>query len=132
MSEATEDERIVGWLDEHRREAEAFLAELVRQPSDNPPGDCAPHAEKAATMLEAMGLTVERHRVPDAEVRAHGMVSCTNLVVRAKFGRGDGPTIALNAPGDVVPPGEHWSADPSGAEVPAVRSATTGPRSAMA
>jgi succinyl-diaminopimelate desuccinylase len=117
MSEATVDDRIVGWLAEHRREAEAFLAELVRQPSDNPPGDCAPHAAKAATMLEAMGLAVERHRVPDAEARAHGMVSCTNLVVRMKFGRGDGPTIALNAHGDVVPPGEHWSADPYGAEI---------------
>ena len=23
----------------------AFLAALVRHPSDNPPGDCAPHAE---------------------------------------------------------------------------------------
>ena len=27
-------------------------------PSDNPPGDCAPHAERAAQLLEAMGLTV--------------------------------------------------------------------------
>jgi acetylornithine deacetylase/succinyl-diaminopimelate desuccinylase-like protein len=45
------------------------------------------------------------------------MVSCVNLVVRARFGRGQGPTIALAAHGDVVPPGEHWSVDPYGAEV---------------
>ena len=105
------------WLSGRRAEAEAFLAALVRTPSDNPPGDCAPHAERAATLLEGMGLAVERHAVPPADVVAHGMVSCTNLVVRARFGADDGPTIALNAHGDVVPPGEHWSVDPYGAEV---------------
>jgi succinyl-diaminopimelate desuccinylase len=112
-----DDERIIGWLAAHRGEAEAFLAELVRAPSDNPPGDCAPHAAKAATLLEAMGLDVERHPVPDDEVRARGMVSCTNLIVRSTFGPGGGPVIALNAHGDVVPPGSHWTTDPYGAEV---------------
>jgi succinyl-diaminopimelate desuccinylase len=112
-----DDERILGWLAQHRGEAEAFLAELVREPSDNPPGDCAPHAAKAAALLEAMGLDVERHRVPDDEVRAHGMVSCTNLIVRSTFGSGAGPVIAMNAHGDVVPPGSHWTTDPYGAEL---------------
>ena len=92
-----------------------LLAELVTVPSDNPPGDCAPHAERAAALLEQLGLTVERHRVPDGLVRANGMVSVTNLIVRERFGAG--PTVALNAHGDVVPPGEGWTADPYGAEV---------------
>ena len=108
---------IGAWLREHRQEAEDFLAALVRQRSDNPPGDCAPHAAKAAGLLEAMGLAVARHRVPDDEVKAHGMISCTNLIVRARFGTGRGPTVAMNAHGDVVPPGEHWTTDPYGAEV---------------
>ena len=108
---------IRNWLVDHRGEAEAFLAELVRQPSDNPPGDCAPHAARAAVLLEGMGLHVERHAVPADEVVAQGMQSCTNLIVRAHFGTGGGPTIALNAHGDVVPPGEHWTADPYGAEI---------------
>ncbi len=86
-------------------------------PSDNPPGDCAPHAEKAAALLEALGFVVERHVVPDAAVKANGMVSCTNLVVRVRFGAGDGPVIALNAHGDVVPPGTGWTTDPYGAEI---------------
>jgi len=115
MADARDD--ILDWLAASRRDAETFLAALVRTPSDNPPGDCAPIAEKAAALLEAMGFDVERHRVPDDEVRRHGMVSCTNLIVRAKLGSGSGPTIALNAHGDVVPPGEHWTADPYGAEV---------------
>ena len=54
---------------------------------------------------------------PPRAVTANGMVSCTNLVVRARFGSGRGPTVALNAHGDVVPPGQGWTADPYGAEV---------------
>jgi acetylornithine deacetylase/succinyl-diaminopimelate desuccinylase-like protein len=111
------DAVIRDWLAAHRDEAQAFLAALVRQPSDNPPGDCAPHAALAASLLEAMGLTVERHPVPADAVVAHGMRSCTNLIIRVPFGTGRGPTIALNAHGDVVPPGEHWTADPYGAEI---------------
>jgi succinyl-diaminopimelate desuccinylase len=97
----------------------AFLAALVRHPSDNPPGDCAPHAAYTAGLLEALGLTVERHPVPDAEVRAAGMISATNLVIRHRFGpdSAGGPVIALNAHGDVVAPGEGWSSDPYGAEI---------------
>ena len=101
---------------EHRRAAQvAFLADLVRAPSDNPPGDCAEHAARTTELLEELGFTVERHPVPADVVRAHGMRSVTNLVVRRRFR--DGPTIALNAHGDVVPPGEGWTADPYGAEI---------------
>lgn len=99
------------------RDAEArFLAELVKMPSDNPPGDCAAHAARAAELLEALGFEVERHAVPDEDVRAKGMISATNLVIRHRFGPG-GKVIALNAHGDVVPPGEGWTRDPYGAEI---------------
>jgi succinyl-diaminopimelate desuccinylase len=104
------------------REAQArFLAELVKTPSDNPPGDCAPHAAKAAALLEGLGFRVERHPVPEATVKAAGMISCTNLIVRERFGQGGerdgGPTIACNAHGDVVPPGSGWSVNPYGAVI---------------
>jgi acetylornithine deacetylase/succinyl-diaminopimelate desuccinylase-like protein len=99
---------------EQSRQTE-FLAELVRVPSDNPAGDCAAHAERAAGMFEGLGFTVERHIVPEALVRKHGMISATNLIVRKRFG--DGPVIALNAHGDVVPPGEGWTHNPYGAEI---------------
>jgi len=98
-----------------RGEAEAFLAALVRVPTDTPPGDNAPHAAKAAELLERMGFTVERHAVPAAEVEAAGLRSITNLVVRHRFG--PGPVIALNAHGDVVPPGAGWTRPPYGAEI---------------
>ena len=104
---------LAGWRDEQI----SFLAELVRMPSDNPPGDCAPHALRAAQMLEAMGFAVERHAVPADVVAACSMKSAINLVIRERFGSGGGPVIALNAHGDVVPPGLGWTSDPYGAEI---------------
>jgi acetylornithine deacetylase/succinyl-diaminopimelate desuccinylase-like protein len=93
-----------------------FLAELVRIPTDNPPGDCAAHAARARSLLEALGFVVEAHTPAAETVRATGMVSATNLIVRQSFGVG-GPCIALNAHGDVVPPGLGWTKDPYGADV---------------
>jgi succinyl-diaminopimelate desuccinylase len=109
------ERKIVDYIDGHHAAQVAFLGALVRLPSDNPPGDCASHAEKAAVLLEGLGLTVERHVVPAEAVAANGMVSATNLIVRRRFG--PGPVIALNAHGDVVPPGAGWTADPYGAEI---------------
>src|ERR1700749_2386925 len=103
---------IQSYIDRHHPEQVAFLAELVKVPSDNPPGDCAPQPARPAELLEAMGFTVERHAVPAETVKANGMITATNLVIRRRFG--PGPTIALNAHGDVVPPGEGWSVDPYG------------------
>ena len=108
--------RIAGWIDENFDREVEFLSALVRAPSDNPPGDCAPHGELAAGLIEGLGLPVERHKVPDDLVKQNGMISATNLIVRRSHGQG-GPVIALNVHGDVVAPGEGWSVDPYGAEV---------------
>ena len=104
------------WIDQHFDEQVAFLQQLVRVPTDTPPGDNAPHAEKTAELLQAFGFDAERHAVPAAEVQAYGMQSITNLIVRRRYGDG-GRTIALNAHGDVVPPGEGWTHDPYGGEI---------------
>ncbi|WGR69626.1 MULTISPECIES: M20/M25/M40 family metallo-hydrolase [unclassified Bradyrhizobium] len=103
------------YLESQRQAQTRFLAELVKVPSDNPPGDCVHHGERAAELLEELGFLVERHRVPETLVRSNGMISVTNLIVRRRFG--DGPIVALNAHGDVVPPGEGWTRDPYGATV---------------
>jgi acetylornithine deacetylase/succinyl-diaminopimelate desuccinylase family protein len=108
-------EKIASFLREKQAAETAFLAELVKVPSDNPPGDCVPHAKRAAELLEGLGFKVEQYPVPDDAVRANGMISATNLVVREHFG--DGPVIACNAHGDVVPPGLGWSVDPYGAQI---------------
>ena len=104
------------FLDASQERQAGFLAALVKIPSDNPPGDCAPHAEAAAALLERLGFVVERHPVPETLAQANGMISATNLVVRQRFGEG-GPVIALNAHGDVVPPGDGWTQDPYGAAI---------------
>jgi acetylornithine deacetylase/succinyl-diaminopimelate desuccinylase family protein len=103
------------FVDEQFARETEFLAELVKVPSDNPPGDCAPHALRARQLLEQLGLSVEAHEVPRTAVEAVGMKSATNLIVRHRFG--DGPVMALNAHGDVVPPGLGWRVDPYGAVI---------------
>ncbi len=107
--------RIARFLHHERARQTAFLASLVQAASDNPPGDCAPHADIAASLLESLGLAVERHKVPAALATETGMISATNLVVRHRFG--PGPVVALNAHGDVVPPGDGWTHDPYGAAI---------------
>lgn len=109
-------QQLLDWIDAYFDEEVGFLQQVVRIPTDTPPGNNAPHAEAVAGMLEAYGWRAERHAVPAAEVRDYGMESITNLVVRRPYGAG-GPTLALNAHGDVVPPGEGWTRPPYGAEL---------------
>jgi succinyl-diaminopimelate desuccinylase len=108
-------DKLDAWVDAHFEEEVRFLQELVRVPTDTPPGDNAPHAERTAELLAAFGFDAERHPVPQSEVRACGLQSITNIIVRRRYGAG--PTIALNAHGDVVPPGEGWTHEPYGAEI---------------
>ena len=103
------------WIDTHFDEQVHFLQQLIQVPTDTPPGNNAPHAERAADLLDAMGLTTERHAVPADLVKAAGLQTITNLVVRRKYAAGK--TIALNAHGDVVPPGEGWVHPPYGGEI---------------
>lgn len=103
------------WVDAHFDEQVRFLQELVRVPTDTPPGNNAPHAERTAELLTAFDFQAEKHAVPAQQVHDYGLQSITNLIVRRHYGAG--PTIALNAHGDVVPPGEGWQHDPYGAEI---------------
>ncbi len=108
--------RLDAWVDAHFDEELRFLQALVQVPSDTPPGDNTPHARRTAELLAGFGFEAEQHEVPQAEVRAAGLQSITNLIVRRRYGAG-GRTIALNAHGDVVPPGEGWTHAPYGGEV---------------
>ena len=103
------------WIDAHFDEEVKFLQQLVQVPTDTPPGNNAPHAERTAELLQGFGLTAEKHPVPAQEVKDYGLASITNLIVRRKYG--EGRTVALNAHGDVVPPGEGWTHDPYGGEI---------------
>jgi acetylornithine deacetylase/succinyl-diaminopimelate desuccinylase-like protein len=100
------------WIDAHFDEQVKFLQALIRVPTDTPPGNNAPHAERTAELLKDFGFEAEKYPVPQNEVKDYGLVSITNLIVRRQYG--PGKTIALNAHGDVVPPGEGWTKDPYG------------------
>lgn len=112
----TDYARLDAWVDAHFDEEVRFLQALVRVPTDTPPGNNAPHAERTAQLLQDFGLHAEAHSVPAQAVADYGMQSITNLIVRREYG-GAGPRIALNAHGDVVPPGDGWKHDPYGAEI---------------
>ena len=108
-------QQLDAWIDAHFDEQVQFLQELIRVPTDTPPGNNAPHAQRAAQLLSRMGLAVEEHQVPQHLVHQAGLQTITNLIVRRHYG--PGPTIALNAHGDVVPPGEGWTKNPYAGEI---------------
>jgi acetylornithine deacetylase/succinyl-diaminopimelate desuccinylase-like protein len=112
---ATQYEQLDQWIDTHFDEQIAFLSELVKVPTDTPPGNNAPHALRTAQLLEQFGMHAQQIPIPKEVVQEAGLESITNLIVRREYGAG--PTIALNAHGDVVPPGEGWTHDPYGAEI---------------
>ncbi len=112
----TDYQKLDAWIDAHFDEEVKFLQELVRVPTDTPPGNNAPHAERTAELLRGFDFAAEKHAVPAQEVKDYGLESITNLIVRRKYGP-DGRTVALNAHGDVVPPGEGWTHDPYGGEI---------------
>ena len=107
------------WIDAHFDEQVKFLQELIRVPTDTPPGNNAPHAERTASLLKDFGFDAEKHAVPETDVKAYGLETITNLIVRRHYGTGTGAgkTIALNAHGDVVPPGEGWTQNPYGGDI---------------
>ena len=104
------------WVDAHFDEEVTFLQALVQIPTDTPPGNNARHAERTAELLKGFGFEAEKHPIPEWALKEYGMGSITNLIVRRPYAAG-GRTVALNAHGDVVPPGEGWTHDPYSGEV---------------
>ncbi|WP_050468575.1 ArgE/DapE family deacylase [Herbaspirillum chlorophenolicum] len=116
MSNKQLSQRLCAWIDQHFDEEVGVLQQLIRIPTDTPPGNNAPHADAVAELVKAWGWSAEKYAVPQQQVADYGMQSVTNLIVRRPYAAG-GPTVALNAHGDVVPPGEGWRHDPYGGEI---------------
>ncbi len=107
------------WIDDHFDEQVRFLQALIQVPTDTPPGNNAPHADRTAELLKDFGFDAKKFVMPADKVKKNGLESITNLIVRRRYGDAgnSGKTIALNAHGDVVPPGEGWTHDPYGGEI---------------
>jgi succinyl-diaminopimelate desuccinylase len=86
----------------------AFLRDLVRAPSINPPGDVTEAVAVCERPLVAAGFSVR--------TLAHEPGK-PNIV--AEWGAGDGPALCFNAHLDVVPTGDEsaWSHPPFAAEI---------------
>ena len=99
-------QRIIDQINEG--EVIAFLRELVRIPSVNPPGDVRAAMKVCADKLTAEGFEVSF--VTEDETKP-------NMIAELK--RGDGPTLLFNAHLDVVPTGQEsaWSHPPFAAEL---------------
>ena len=88
MSTSHPYQAIDAHVDAHFDEQVRFLQELVRVPTDTPPGNNTPHAKRTRELLAAFGFDAEAHEVPEDVVRAHGLQSITNLVVRRRYAQG--------------------------------------------
>ena len=112
MSDA---DRVQAAVDELRADCVAFLAELVRIPTVNPPGD---RYEDAARLigdrLDALGYAVDYVRPREAVAgppRVNVLARLAGVAAR--------PTLHFNGHFDVVPAGDAaaWTHDPFGAEI---------------
>ena len=84
------------------------LEELVRTPSENPPGEEAEAAKLTASYCQDLGFDVSLHEKDPGR---------PSVVARKVFG--DGPTLCYCSHIDVVPAGEHelWAHPPYAAEI---------------
>ncbi|HEX3723857.1 MAG TPA: M20 family metallopeptidase [Nitrolancea sp.] len=99
-------QRVIEQINED--EVIAFLRELVRIPSVNPPGDVRTAIQVCADKLAAEGFDVSFIKEDETK---------PNMVAELK--RGDGPTLLFNAHLDVVPTGQEsaWSHPPFAADL---------------
>ena len=108
--------RLDQWIDAHFDEQVSFLQSVLSVPTDTPPGNNTPHALHTAELLKKYDMQAQAHAVPAEVVHAAGLESITNLIVKRQYGQG-GRVLALNAQGDVVPPGDGWTYPPYAGEI---------------
>ena len=60
MTPPSDYEQIDHWIDAHFDEEVRFLQQLIRVPTDTPPGNNAPHAERTAELLHGFGFEAEK------------------------------------------------------------------------
>ena len=82
------------------------LVDLVRIPSENPPGECRAVGEAYAALLGELGYEVEVIPVPETMVRAEGLEGDRVNVIGRMRGSRPGRTLILNGHLDTVPAGD--------------------------
>ncbi len=82
-------------------EVEAILADLVRIPSPNPPGDEVRVVEHVTTLLDRAGVAWTTDELAPSRPNLH-----------VHLGPREAPALVLNGHSDTMPPGEGWTSDP--------------------
>ncbi|CAM3724365.1 ArgE/DapE family deacylase [Alicyclobacillus pomorum] len=108
-------QKILQYIDANQERLIQFLQEIVTIPSDNPPGNCHQIAHFIQRRLCEFGFEDASFlAVSPEEAAAVSQIEGANVIASSTFGDGTGLEIALNAHGDVVPPGLGWTEDPYG------------------
>lgn len=86
-----------------------YLTDLIRIPTDNPPGDCAAAAARVAAEFDEVGLGVERYEVcPKSGPPVPTVIGWLGPRTMT-------PDLVLNAHIDTSPQGDGWTVKPQGA-----------------
>jgi acetylornithine deacetylase/succinyl-diaminopimelate desuccinylase family protein len=100
----SEEEKVLATIDQD--ETLELLRELIRIPSENPPGH---ELEKARYLQEFFARNGLEAKLEEVEPGRPNVI--------AEFGAGSGPLLVLCGHIDTVPAGEGWTFDPFGAEI---------------
>jgi len=121
MSAAELTARVLQAVEELEEQLVEFLRELVRIPTENPPGLHYPECARAiGRRMEDAGCAVEYVQVPRerlAELAPQGEGLPRTSVLGRFPGRLERPCLHLTGHYDVVPAGDGWSVDPYTAEL---------------
>ncbi len=116
MPSAEGENELRDWIAANEAVLVAYLADLIRIPTVNPPGSCYRDLiEWCAGVLDTLGLDVRIVQVPDDALlrlapQAEGH-SRYNLIA-SRRGQSLRPHLHLSGHYDVVPPGVGWSRNP--------------------
>ncbi|WZL71655.1 ArgE/DapE family deacylase [Clostridiaceae bacterium 35-E11] len=93
-----------------------FAREIIRIPTENPPGENYPQCAKAiGEMMKKIGCEVEYISVPEAvlpELAPHGQNLPRVSVIGRYNGKAQRPLIHFSGHFDVVPAGTNWTVSP--------------------